>query len=88
MVPAKRNEQHLTIAERRFEAIPTLPEEVAMACSGGDRIICPIVIGVVELVVLAGIWTAPRIRASQSQKQSDALSAFRFDDLKAVSLSR
>ena len=44
---------------QRYALIPLLEEEINVAGSGGDRVICPIVISAVELVVLAGIWTSP-----------------------------
>jgi hypothetical protein len=48
------------LASRRFDAIPSLEEEVSVANAGNVRVINPVVTAVIELVALAIQCAPPR----------------------------
>ena len=54
-----KQSDHVVLAAKRFDELPSLEEEVSVANAGNVRVINPVVTAVIELVALAGIQCAP-----------------------------
>lgn len=57
--------------ERRLASLPRLSEEVSVAASGGDQSINPVVAVVIELAVVAGVFTGPSGETDDSDPPED-----------------